>query len=339
MLVTLGLLTHNHEKFVRPALEGILRQTYTPLQILITDDASSDRTPQIIGEVLDRYAGPHQVQFNMNAHNQGLAVNINRHMTLTNGELYVIASGDDVSYPNRVERLVAAFAASGCETMSLYSNANIVDEYGKVQRVYYQRDPLSWRCLQPADAHKFHKVWVLGASHAWNRRVFEIFGPLPAGVDLEDWVIPFRSGLIGKIVYVNEVLVDYRVHGSNMSFVDIWSGSHRWYADKLIQVEKYITTLQCIDKDIALARLVLPEKRAVIVSLEETNRQALTELMEARELLQNRVSVRRKVRMAGKYFRGDGGLKKGIVWLLTYFCPSLYLKYIQFRARLLTRKS
>jgi glycosyltransferase involved in cell wall biosynthesis len=339
MQVTLGLLTYNHEKFVVPALRGVLQQTYHPLQVLITDDASTDRTQQLIRAELERYQGPHKVQFYANARNLGLSLNINQHMEVATGELYVIASGDDISYPNRVERLVEAFLASGSETMSLHSNARIIDENGNVLRLNLQQDPPSWPCRNPGDVRNFHGVRVLGASHAWNRSVFDVFGPLPAGMDIEDWVIPFRSGLIGKIVYVNEVLVDYRLHGSSMSFVDVWSGSRKWYADKLRLVEKLIPALWCIDKDLALAQQVLPERKAVVASLQEINRRALMELMDSRELFQNNVSFPRKVLMAGKYFRGDGGFKKGVVWLLTYFCPSLYLKYIQFRLRGLAKKS
>jgi len=87
-----------------------------------------------------------------------------------------------------------------------------------------------------------------------------------------------------------------------------------------------------------LAQELLPEKKAVVASLQETNRQAWTELMESRELLQNRVSFPRKVLMAGKHFRGDRGFRNGIAWLLTYFCPALHLKYIHFRLRSLARK-
>ena len=178
MQVTLGLFTHNHETFVLRALQGVLSQTYSPLQILITDDASSDRTPQIIQEELDRYMGPHQIEFTINAENRRLAVNINRNMACATGDLYVISSGDDISHPNRVERLVAAFTASGPETMSLHSNANLIDEHGNFQRVHFQQDPPSWRCLHPDDARKFHGAWVLGATQAWNRKVFDFFGPL-----------------------------------------------------------------------------------------------------------------------------------------------------------------
>src|SRR6516225_724361 len=115
MRVTLGLLAYNHEQFIVSALLGVLSQTYSGLQIIITDDASSDRTPELIQEEIERYKGPHHVEFYRNAQNRGLAANINRHMELATGELYVIAAGDDISYSHRVERLVEVFRGSGPE--------------------------------------------------------------------------------------------------------------------------------------------------------------------------------------------------------------------------------
>ena len=339
MQVTIGLFTHNHEKFVIPALRGVLQQTYRPLEVLITDDASIDRTPELIRAELERYQGPQKVQFYANARNLALSLNINQHMEVATGELYVIASGDDISYPNRVQRLVEAFRASGPETMSLHSNARKIDENGNCLGLFFASTPSPWRCENPGDARKFHGVWVAGATHAWSPRVFEVFGPLPCGVNYEDWVIPFRSGLMGRIVYVNDVLVDYRLHGSNLWFgnVDVRSGRRKWYADKLRHVEQEIAALGCKEKDLALAHHKLPERQAVISSLEEMNRRALADAMASRELLQNNVSFRRKVILAGKYFRNSRNFKPGLVWFLTYFFPSAYLTYIQVRTALARR--
>jgi glycosyltransferase involved in cell wall biosynthesis len=325
MRVTLGLFTHNHEDFVIAALRGVLGQTYCPLQILITDDASTDRTPLLIRAEVENYQGPHEVYFCANAKNQGLSVNINQHMEMATGELYVIASGDDVSYPHRIQRLVEAFCASGPDTMSLHSNARTVDQNGSGLGLFFTTPPPLWRAESMSDARQFHGVWVQGATHAWNRRVFEVFGPLPATVNYEDWVIPFRSGLIGRIVYVDDVLVDYRLHESNLWFgrVDVNSGYRRWYADKLSGVEQEIAVLRCKDKDLVVAKAELSDRQSLVVALQEINREVLADAMASRELLGNVVPLRRKLLVTSKYFGRRRSVKQDLVWFLTYLAVGI----------------
>ncbi len=50
LLVTFALFSYNQERFIREALRGALAQTYSPLQIVISDDCSQDRTFKIIQE-------------------------------------------------------------------------------------------------------------------------------------------------------------------------------------------------------------------------------------------------------------------------------------------------
>jgi glycosyltransferase involved in cell wall biosynthesis len=47
-LLTLAMFAYNHERFIAEAVRGALRQTYSPLEIIISDDCSTDRTFEII---------------------------------------------------------------------------------------------------------------------------------------------------------------------------------------------------------------------------------------------------------------------------------------------------
>jgi FkbM family methyltransferase len=69
---------------------------------------------------------------------------------------------------------------------------------------------------------------VLGASHAFTRDLFTCFGPLDAHAVFEDRILMFRAHLIGTIVYTPEVLVDYRIHDSNLSGKANYQDPMRW---------------------------------------------------------------------------------------------------------------
>ena len=65
-LVTFALFAYNQEKYIREAVEGTLAQVYDPLQIILSDGCSSDRTFEIIQEIAASYAEPHRLILNRN---------------------------------------------------------------------------------------------------------------------------------------------------------------------------------------------------------------------------------------------------------------------------------
>jgi glycosyltransferase involved in cell wall biosynthesis len=56
-LVTFALFTYNRERYIREAVEGAFSQTYSPLEIILSDDCSSDSTFEIIREMAGAYVG------------------------------------------------------------------------------------------------------------------------------------------------------------------------------------------------------------------------------------------------------------------------------------------
>ena len=68
-LITFALFAYNQERFIREAVAGAFSQTYSPLEIILSDDCSSDRTFEIIQEMTAGYEGPHKVILNRNEKN------------------------------------------------------------------------------------------------------------------------------------------------------------------------------------------------------------------------------------------------------------------------------
>src|SRR5262245_29481692 len=107
-LVTFYLMAYNQARFVRQAVEAALAQTYSPLQIVVSDDCSTDGTFEIIVEAVRDYSGPHELVLNRNDRNLGISEHVNRITRLARGDLLIASDGDDVSSPIRTERCVEA---------------------------------------------------------------------------------------------------------------------------------------------------------------------------------------------------------------------------------------
>lgn len=212
-LVTFALFAYNQELFIEQAVAGALSQTYSPIEIILSDDCSCDRTFSIMAECVSRYKGPHRVVLRCNDRNVGLGSHINQVMRIAKGELIVGAAGDDVSLPARVGKLVEVWLRGDRRAHSIYSNADIIDTSGQYVRDAQFHPPRG----DPLAQISGFMDGVQGATHAWTREVFRVFGPLLPDTICEDRVIPLRSMLLGEIAYCPEPLVKYRVHGGNIS--------------------------------------------------------------------------------------------------------------------------
>lgn len=234
-LITFAIVSYNQEPFIREAIEAAFAQTYTPLEVIISDDCSKDRTFEIARQLAAAYSGPHRVRLNRNERTLGIAGQINGIMELSRGALVVGAAGDDVSLPRRTEVLWEAWEQSGRRATSVFSSYTVISGDGSVQGVGGVRgDPVAPQPLRilKGDLGEFllRKVPVVnGCTHAWSPALFQQFGPLTS--NLEDLVLSLRTLAIGELLYVHEPLVKYRRHDSNVSFLaerdDTRSFEHR----------------------------------------------------------------------------------------------------------------
>src|SRR5688572_9969862 len=96
-LLSYVLLTFNQDQYVQAALSSALAQTYQPMEIIISDDYSTDQTYPIICSLVSNYQGPHRIRVRKNDKNLGIGEHLNAVMQIASGKLIIMAAGDDVS--------------------------------------------------------------------------------------------------------------------------------------------------------------------------------------------------------------------------------------------------
>lgn len=223
-LLTFAVLAYNQENLIRDAIEGAFSQTYSPLEIILSDDCSADGTFGVMQQMASDYRGPHRLIVNHNPCNLGLGGHINRIMELSSGALIVYAAGDDISLPERTSLIYEGWEYSGRSVTSIYSDCLVIDKLGEIRSNSADSARVKGATLfevQRGDLREFMATWrpmVSGCTHAWSRGLFRHFGQLPAHLNQEDLVLSFRSLAIEGILYVNRPLVKYRRHDENLSF-------------------------------------------------------------------------------------------------------------------------
>jgi hypothetical protein len=208
-LVSLLLACYRQERFIAEAVQAALAQAYSPLEIIISDDASPDATFALAQQAVQGYAGPHRVMLRRNPRNLGISAHFSLLAELAQGELLVVAAGDDVSEPQRCERLVAHWLGCNRRPDLIASDLVDIDIAGRVQQRLAHTRLDDWtlgRWLQ-------QRPWLVGASHAWSKRLFAAFGPMRAGAHAEDQIMLLRALLLGGATTVPEPLVRWRRGG------------------------------------------------------------------------------------------------------------------------------
>ncbi len=229
-LVTFALFAYNQEQFIRDAVYGALAQDYEPLEIILSDDFSTDRTFEIMKEMAAAYTGPHRIRLNRNEINLGacgLGAHVNRVIYMAEGGLVVLAAGDDISLPQRTKALVQTWVEYGKPSGSLYSAAETFTadpaEVGSVIRGAKNFSNQSVvQCVRSG------AIGVLGASHAVTTDLFKFFGPLPEETLFEDRTLVFRSFLAGIVIFCPQILVRYRIHSQTITSGLLYSDAARW---------------------------------------------------------------------------------------------------------------
>jgi glycosyltransferase involved in cell wall biosynthesis len=286
-LITFAVAAFSQQRFIRQAVAGAFAQTYSPLEIILSDDKSTDGTWGIMREMAASYDGPHRVVLNQNRNNLGVGAHVNAIASLAHGELIVPAAGDDISDPRRTERIHEAWEQSGRRAMAFSSHVKKIDDQGQpIGELRCKLDPCSGKLLHRARVG----CWtIVGCSEAWHRSVFETFGPLREYVVAEDRAVEFRALALGPVVVVDAYLVQYRVHGGNLDALPVGAtksqqkqkslrnlralyGMFRQFLDDLDRMENLAL---CPLEEIQLARRIIVGKLGQIMMEEDYEKAGL----------------------------------------------------------------
>lgn len=207
-LVSIAICTYNGEEFLIKQLESLVNQTYSELEIIAVDDASSDQTLQILKSYEQRYSF---FKVYKNTTNLGYVKNFEKALKLCTGEYIALSDHDDIWELDKIEILVNNIH----DHLLIYHNSDFIDENDQqladiTVRDHYKHHEgdsnlpfLISNCI-PGHAMLFHKS-LLGHIFPFDKDFHH------------DWWIAFIAATLGKISSIPDVLVHYRQHGRNIT--------------------------------------------------------------------------------------------------------------------------
>lgn len=203
------LLSFNQEDFIVASLESLFKQDLDDLEIIVSDDASTDRTYPLVCELVAAYRGPKVVRHFQNERNLGIIGNFNRALERASGELIFIAGGDDVALPERCGKSYRFWLDHGGRHDLVAADGHDMSKDGGLLGVKRTDELESWTLNR---WHSESRPYFFGASHMVTRRLCAL-NPLDTRLPFEDQVYVHRALMMGGAIRLPEPLVYHRRGG------------------------------------------------------------------------------------------------------------------------------
>ena len=209
--VSVHIIAYNQAGYIAEAISSAVEQDYATLEVVVSDDASTDRTPDIISEFATRY--PDRVKPVLNPVNLGITGNSNAGLAACTGDLIAFMGGDDVLLPGKIAAQVAWFLEKPERVLCAHQVEVFYDDGAKPAY------PLSRHMISGKGADGMIRHQPFGATSvmvrsdaipAWGFRK-----KLPVVSDIMLWIDVLASG--GEYGFLEGTYARYRKHDANIT--------------------------------------------------------------------------------------------------------------------------
>jgi glycosyltransferase involved in cell wall biosynthesis len=224
--VSVLIPSYTQESVIEQTVMSALMQEYDNLEVVVTDDASKDRTPQILRELQASY--PERLRVFLHQTNLGVTQNHTRGLLECRGDFIAFQDGDDLFLPGKINKQVV-FMMERPDCAICSHDVDVFDSAtGKTLYLWSQRfgrrkggiyELVRYGNYLPSVSVMVRQSHLPGYGYDDRIRI---------GSDWLLWLEVLARGK-GKICYLDEVLARYRRHPGNLTNVSAWK-----YEDQLI---------------------------------------------------------------------------------------------------------
>ncbi len=214
MVVSVVIPSYNHVNYVGQAIESVLDQTFSEIDLIVIDDGSTDGSVEIIRELHGRRGGFRFVS----RENRGLIKTLNEGLGLARGEYFCELASDDyfppdslevrVEYLNKNPRCVAVFGDGILVAGNTQTQTRIMDD--RRRAIFEKTDPIPdmLRGALPVLSTSLMSREVLQSIGGFDEKAFRYY---------EDLDVPIKLALEGRLDYMDHPVIYRRAHDTNVS--------------------------------------------------------------------------------------------------------------------------
>lgn len=202
LLISIAMATYNGEKYLKEQLDSIYAQTYKNIEVIVTDDCSTDNTV----EILEKYSKSHGLRYYVNEKNLGFVKNFEKVISLCEGEYIALSDQDDIWKKNKLEILINKIGSN----LLIHSDCLIIDENDNIIMPSWKREQGNLINIK----NLFFMNVVTGCTVLLNKKLLNTALPFPEGIVYHDWWLALCAAKENSICYTPLCLTRYRQHSA-----------------------------------------------------------------------------------------------------------------------------
>lgn len=217
-MIDILMALYNGERYLAEQLDSILNQSITEWRLVLVDDCSKDRTPEIAREYAERYPG--KITFYRRENNLGSAQKSFFDMLQYSSAEYVMTSDqDDYWLADKLkvtlEKMKEIEAEHGSDVpLLVHTDLRVVDaELHTIHESMFRAQNLDSR--RDALPQLLAQNIVSGCTEMFNRALVDTITKIPQHAVMHDWWYALVAGAFGAVGFVNQPTILYRQHGGN----------------------------------------------------------------------------------------------------------------------------
>ena len=212
--VDILLATYNGEKYIKEQVESILNQTYENIQIIISDDCSTDKTRQVLKE----YENNEKIKIFYQEKNLGYVKNFEFLLKQVENDLYMLSDQDDVWKKEKIEKSVEKIEKENLDLV--FGDLEVVDEnLNTLYKSYNRYMHLIHKIKKYQKDYRLQYLYncMTGCTIISRKNWIDKVLPFPTNSKymIHDYWLGLVIALNGKVGYIEEPYILYRQHGKN----------------------------------------------------------------------------------------------------------------------------
>lgn len=245
MKVNILMSTYNGQRFLAQQLDSVLNQTYKDWTLLIRDDGSSDRTPEIIADYASRDPRIHFINPDKRE-NLGVVKNFYTLLKYQEADFYFFCDQDDVWLPEKLEfQMEELLSESPSIPKMVYMDLKVVDVNLNVindSMIKSQSHHANTKLIQELTENT-----VTGGVSGINHALAKLWRTTD-NVIMHDWYLAILATAFGKLVYIDKFGELYRQHDNNVLGARTLSKRLKKWLQPQLLFEKYWDLIKASQK-------------------------------------------------------------------------------------------
>lgn len=222
-IVSISVITYNSSKYVLDTLESVKAQTYSPLELVVSDDCSTDDTVAICRDWIEKNKERFEsTKVVIAPKNKGISANYNQGMDNCTGDYVKEIAGDDMLLPNCVEDYMD-FVNNNPNANFCFGRAIVFD--GNEERRKHYEQFFVYECFNMSSEEQYKFLmesgnFICSATFFYNRKKMIELGirndeRIPMMEDYPKWINILAHG--GELSFLDKEVVKYRMSSTGLS--------------------------------------------------------------------------------------------------------------------------